>query len=656
MRAKRPNRAVVLAAGLGTRMDPLSRDLPKPLMPLWGRPLVRIGLETLASWGVRRALVNLHHGADEILRELARNPVPGLALDFSFEPEILGTGGALRRASWFLGDAPFWILNADVAAAVRPGPLLRRFRRDTLAALWMEPARGPRTVRLRRGRVVSFRDAAPAAAGRCTLAGLHLVSPDVLDYLPDAGFATIVEAYERALLAGRRIEGVVVPGSWWADLGTPEQYVAAHRETLAERRRGAPAGRLVDAACLRRAAALRRSGARIRGFVAAGADVRVERGARIEDSVVWSGARLARDADLRGAIAGRGVEARGAVPHVAVRAGLALDAAERAVAARLGLDAASAAAIRLAPRGSARTFTRLVDGDRRILLIRYRLERPENARYAGHARFLAAAGVRVPAIRFDDPERRILAVEDLGDRSLGDAVRERGPRGALDDYRAVIEQVRRLHGEGARRARRLRLALEPPFDADLFARERALFFDHFAVGPRAPAPAARRAIARELARVARALEREPRVLLHRDLQSSNILLTPRGPAFIDFQGLRFGPAVYDLASLLCDPYVELPAAIQAELLRPCAEDWPGGPIAEERFRLGAVQRLIQALGAYGRLGAIRGAERFLAHVPAALRMLARALGRVDPPLPALRAQVEDWRGRAGGAARREARP
>ena len=122
MRTALPNKAFVLAAGFGTRMLPLSRDLPKPMMPLWGRPLLEHVLLLLRDWGVRDVLVNTHHRPGELIRWAAGRPVAGLRVNFSFEPEILGTGGALRRAAWFLDDRPFWLINADVAADLDPSP------------------------------------------------------------------------------------------------------------------------------------------------------------------------------------------------------------------------------------------------------------------------------------------------------------------------------------------------------------------------------------------------------------------------------------------------------------------------------------------------------------------------------------------------------
>ena len=99
MQRERPTKAFVLAAGFGTRMLPLSRDLPKPLMPLWGVPILDRILDLLKRWGVKEVVINLHHNPDEIFalgRSLAR---PDFKINFSFEPEILGSCVALNGSS-----------------------------------------------------------------------------------------------------------------------------------------------------------------------------------------------------------------------------------------------------------------------------------------------------------------------------------------------------------------------------------------------------------------------------------------------------------------------------------------------------------------------------------------------------------------------------
>jgi hypothetical protein len=338
---------------------------------------------------------------------------------------------------------------------------------------------------------------------------------------------------------------------------------------------------------------------------------------------------------LHGAIVGRGALARGVVRGPLVRAALALTSVEcEALGSRLGADATAEA---FEPRGSDRTFLRLRGARGGAVLIRYGRARPENERYAGHARFLAALGIRVPAVFAEEPAARFLVMEDLGDRTLADAIAGAPVRRIASAYAAVARQTAHWHVAGAARARRVRLGLEEPFGPVLFDREHRLFLEPFLTGRLGASAPVVAAAKRDLATVASWLAGAPRVLLHRDLQSSNVLWVRGRPAFIDFQGMRFGPAMYDLASLLCDPYVQIPAAVRATVLDAYVAE-AGAHIARPGlFWPAAVQRLTQALGAYARLGAIRGAERFLRHIPPALALLAEALRGCPAPLPTLAA-------------------
>lgn len=599
LKTRLPTRALVLAAGFGTRMRPLSERVPKPLMPLWGKPILEHLLERLRDWGVREAVVNAHHGAGQVGAWVKSQPVEGLRLHVSLEKEILGTGGAVVHAKERLGKRPFWIANADVAMDLDPAAILERFGRgDALAALWTRAGDGPRTVTLRDGLVENFRG--PHGSG-VTFCGLHLVSPRILDFLPPSGFADIIRAYEAAMRAGEVVAGVEMADSFWADLGTPEQYLEAHRKT-------AP-GRTPQKD----------------GYASVASNVVVTKGARVTDSVIWSGARLGPRARVHDAIVAQGVNVNGAAAGIVMRAGDLLTGAEAAAATALGWEVAATCAMPADARGSQRRFIRLQAGRRRLMLVRYSTQRRENKLYAGHARLLAEAGLPVPAVLHDDPARHFTFIEDLGDRHLLDAVRHAGPKQRRAYYEAVLDAVAAWHRRATRAVRRKGVVLMPPFGPRLYRWEHDLFRRFCLRRYLAPQSAEYRAICRELRSVPVRLRAAPPVLVHRDLQSSNILLTRRGPHFIDFQGMRRGPAAYDLAALLCDPYVDLAAGEQQALLEYYLSGAGRGSRAVRRtFAVAAVQRLIQALGAYGRLAVEANSPRFLEHVPAALGQLHRA--------------------------------
>lgn len=619
---KAPTKAFVLAAGFGTRLLPLTRETPKPLLPIWNVPNLERILAMLKGWGVREVLFNVHHRADRLFEHVRSRPADGLRIALSFEPDILGTGGALRKADWFFAGAePVWVLNADVVAVVDPRPLLRAYRPGrTMATAWVHASRGPRTVEVRRGYITAFQSKRPGAAGTYTFCGVQLVNPKLVEraagLLPaEPVFGSLITAYERARAAGWRVAGVEVPGSYWADIGTPAQYLACHRELKAGR-----------------------------DFVAVAPTAHLHPQARVENSVIGAGAVVGPRARIRNAVVAAQTRVNQAVKYLALPAEAGLEPSECALLRRLGWDPAACTALPFGPRGSARTFTRVARGARTLLSVRYDPARRENVWYVRHARFLRGLGLSVPRVLADDPAACASLFEDLGDTSLEAAYPGLTPARREAAYRRVLDVMMRWHEVGAPRARAEKLPLMPPFRPALYRWERAYFAEHMLV-KRCGLPAAEAAaIQRELAGVARVLARPPRVLVHRDLQSSNILLRAGRPFLIDFQGMRYGPAVYDLASLLCDPYVNLEPALRARLLDYYAERSAHPAAVRRGFWPAAVQRLAQALGAYARLSRQPGMGAFARYIPAALRLLQEALEQ-GPRCPRLQRWCQGQRAR-----------
>ncbi len=607
-----PKKAVVLAAGLGTRLRPLTLDCPKPLMPLWNVPLIEHVLRMLERWGVEDVAVNLHWQPEKIRDYLASRD-GRVRLDFSYEAEILGTGGALRPFRDFIGDAPFWVVNADIAAALDPEPLLKAFLSgDGLSAAWLEPKKGPRTVESdRRGRITCYRSPTPGVQGTFTFCGLQLVSPRIFGYLPDRSFCTLVEAYEQAMAQGVFADGVAVRGSYWDDAGTVEAYRRIHAETKRLARSGKAGGALYDARA-------DRCGKDDAHYFCVGQGASVARDVKGRDSVICGAAEVISGSVLLDAVVSGGVVG-GHVEDVAIVASTATDDAALPLAlASLGWEPSKTSAAFLGARGSNRNFWRLYHGARSAVYIRYSLERPENARYAGHARVLSEAGVPVPAVLADLPEQRCQVLEDWGDDSLLKRMTRR-PSHALAWYRPVVQALARLHGEGTRRALDAGITLEPPFDAALYAWERGLFEEHL-LKTRYGIAALPDDVARELNGVAEKLIAARQVMIHRDFQSSNIIFNKNRFVFIDFQGMRLGAAAYDLASLLFDPYVTITPSLRTRLVADYITYHPEQREAADLFYEGAVQRLVQALGAFGRLASV-GQKAFTRHILPALENL-----------------------------------
>jgi NDP-sugar pyrophosphorylase family protein len=634
----RPTKAVLLAAGFGSRLLPLTREVPKPLLPFWGRTLLDRALDTLAGFGVREVLINLHHGADAIRAYLAKHPRTDVRIQFSVEPEILGTGGALVRAKDFLpATEPFWLFNADVVASLDPQPLLEDFAQHRpLATLWLEPRRGPRTVEMRAGRILNLTSPSAGRTGLFTFTGLHLLTRSILGCLPQREeFAGMTPTYAAALARGEIVRGVRLSHAFWADLGTPADYLAAHATVMELHKQHRRGGELFDPGLVQRTAG---SKLRVVTFAALGEDVITSPDITLAASVVLPGARLGPGVELTNAIIGPDTVVSCNATGMVGRAERWLDAAEQKAVGRLGFDPRQTTVATSGVRGSQRTFTRLMCGGRTAILMRHDPAREENTLFARHARFLKKVGLPVPAILLDEPRQHLTIVEDVGQRNLLDIQRGLAREPLLALYEMVLRPVLLLHTQGAAEARRIHLRRMPDFGPELYCWEYTYFAEQM-LARRAGVPEARiTRIKQELAGIGLRLDRELQTLLHRDLQSSNIIWKNNRPHLIDFQGMRFGPAAYDLASLLCDPYADLPEDVQLPLLAFYSRE-SGNELSAESFWLGAIQRLVQALGAFAKLSARPEGGHFAAHIPAALRQLKRAL-RHNPALPELERWVE----------------
>lgn len=627
---KAPQKAIILAAGMATRMLPLSLDTPKPILPLWGRPVIGHILNILRRWKVKEVLVNLHFNPSPLCEYFKSEKPVNLKITFSFEPEILGTGGVLRRAGWFLDSDPFWMINSDIAIDLAPDRLIAEFERgNTIAALWMEPERGPLTVEMRSGRIINFQTSRPGTKGTYTFCGLQLISPSLLQYLPADSFSSIIQAYENAMRAGKIIRGACIPGSYWADLGAPESYLKAHAEIRDRYFNNLPGRHLFNPRLCMQLNKLRERGVLVSGFAAVDRTAKIYPGARIENAVIWRNAVIGPRARVQNAIVGSECRITGRVPRFAFKTsfiGQYADIQINMALAHLKIDPAQATVMPFAPRGSARSFTRITEGGKRYIMIRYSRERSENCLYARHALFLKKTGINTPSVIADFPKQQFILMADLGDKSLQQIAQNSSQGKLLKLYQETLRAVASLHSKTTKAARREKPEMVAPFSPDLYRWEREFFARHF-LGPYLKVkPSGIGQTLSELARIGELLHREHQVLIHRDLQSSNIIIFKHKPYFIDFQGMRFGPAAYDLTSLLCDPYICLTLDKQMALL-----DFynllvgKGAQISNDVFWPAGIQRLAQALGAYGRLAVNTETAWFARYIPPAVQMMRRAL-------------------------------
>jgi aminoglycoside/choline kinase family phosphotransferase len=317
--------------------------------------------------------------------------------------------------------------------------------------------------------------------------------------------------------------------------------------------------------------------------------------------------------------------------------------------AREALGLKELVSLKLSPlegRGSDRTFFRL-NWNRKnsAIVVHYNPRRIENTYYADIAAFLHDIDVPVPRLIRHDPARCLIVMEDLGDTDLW-SFRETPWETRQVLYQKTISSMHRLHCFPEKDFPSSRVKLMESFGMDLYRWERDYFRDHFIrdVCGIELEHSFKNELEAELCSLAEWLSGTRRSLVHRDLQSQNVMILDGEPFLIDFQGMRFGSPFYDLGSLLCDPYVEFSDRERDELLYYYYGLWSptGGTLSKgegskcdldwETFRntfwIASVQRLMQALGAYGFLGLKKGLKAYLNHIPSGLAHLQLAASHV----------------------------
>ncbi len=239
---------MILAAGLGTRLRPLTDDRPKALVEIRGRTLLEIALARLRSFGICDVIINVHHFAEMVIGYLAGNNNFGMRIVISREEELLDTGGGLKKASlFFLGhpDEPFLVHNVDVLSSIDFGRMVQSHRESqALATLAVQQRDTSRQLLFDEqaqlcGRRSDGKDpelVRPSEQWQAlAFCGIHVISPRVLLLMSEEGAFPVVTTYLRLASQGQKIAGFRADGYYWRDVGKPESV----REAAADLVRGA---------------------------------------------------------------------------------------------------------------------------------------------------------------------------------------------------------------------------------------------------------------------------------------------------------------------------------------------------------------------------------------------------------------------------------
>lgn len=546
--------ALILCAGYGTRLRPLTDKLPKPLLPVRGKPAIFAVMDKLRAAGVDDFLINVHHLPENFAEifglppdsfkrgRLAKTHYCGSSVRLVFEPQILDTGGAVKNILPFIDTSkPLVVHNGDIYFDCPADEFLSAAQENVsdaacAATLCLRSGGNMPNVGVDSlGNVCDMRFALAAPYEKIAqYAGFFVLNPLIFDRFRRAKTDkfSVVDIFLDALRAGERIAGFFADGGEWADIGTRAEYARLNSRGLPDE--WAALAELCEC-----------------GFEPNEADIR-----------------------------------------------------------------------KVAKGASTRAFYRFSKGGEKLVGCFYSDLPRENFLYAPIAEFLYSCGVPVPKILYHDAQKKIIVMEDAGARDIGELQAEE-MRGA---YFAALRAAKILHTKASEKFAANPIELCPPFDADLYRWEQDYFYRECAQGVfgiNIPRPDS------DFEVLTRRLLDFPRRLLFRDFQSQNIMVSEGGDIrVIDFQGMRLGNPFYDVASLLFDPYVEkLGGEFIDEALGEYLDflpdaSFPGFAESREMLNFAGVERLLQALGAYGFLSAKKGKTGYAKYfAPAAENLL-----------------------------------
>ena len=542
-------KAMILAAGFGTRLRPYTESTPKPLFTVGGRPVLDITIQRLIDAGCQQIAINTHHLHDNIAAYVNGRSYP-IPITVRYESEILGTGGGIKNMADICSDRPFMVINSDIVSDIELGSVFRYHQAHPHpATLVLHDVDRFNTVTVSQdGFVQDFlnptRSSIDKPQNTFAFTGIQVLDPVVLDYIPDSGFYNSIDAFRRMISDGQKIKAFNVQGHYWQDIGTPASYFQAAFDQMAP-------------------AAFQRA---------------------YPDSPIESIER----SDLSG-------------------------------------------------DGSDRRWYRLTVGNRSIVMADHGIRQSESTQevdaFVAIGKHLKSSSVPVPEIFSYDTFSGLVFMEDVGNQSLQDTVRKKSDsQNAINDlYRAVIRQLVNMSVSGAAGFQTDWTWQTAVYDRELILEKECRYFIDAFLQNYLGLSIDFDTLAEDFNLLASLVEEYgTRGFMHRDMQSRNIMVKNGDFYFIDFQGGRIGPLEYDLASLLIDPYVNLPETVRSHLLDECVQYLLSlRDIDPDRFRTGfrycCLTRNLQILGAFGFLSRVKGKTYFEAYIPAAVKTLMNSL-------------------------------
>lgn len=293
--------AFVLGAGLGTRLRPLTDELPKPLVPIFQKPLITFALDHLIDIGIDKIFINTHRLPEKFAETFPQNRYRDLALHFVNEPVLLETGGGIKNIETELENAPFITYSGDVLTDIQLQPLIdEHFTRANDVTMALRHTGLGSAIALRDNRVVDL-SSCYGVPGEFDFANIAIWNPSVFEKIPPKEKISFIPILGDWIDRGGKIGGVVLEEGRWFNLGSRADYFEVHRVI---REGGWRPAHVKGADWWKpvHPSAMVDPSVQLRGCSVVGKDCRVGGGSVLEDTILWPGAQIASNAELIGCI------------------------------------------------------------------------------------------------------------------------------------------------------------------------------------------------------------------------------------------------------------------------------------------------------------------------------------------------------------------
>ncbi len=603
----------ILAAGFSKRLRPITNYIPKPLMPIAGDVILDYIYNFLRNNCIDRIGINLHYKAHEIENYIKKRRIP---IEIFHEKEILDTAGALYNAKDFLKGSIFIVHNADI---YWDGNLIEAIKwhknsKNHITLLVHNYPGENKFIVDNQGKLLEIVNSDRKMEANFAFTGVAIYSSEILKLIPP-GPSSIIDLWIKAKSEGYAVRVFPVKYNFWHDIGTPLNYARAVFEKIKRNFISFYVHPSSKGCCL----------LEVLGPVVMERNVKISIPLQVKNVIflpeveISNSKRNFSQSKFSDCIIGKNF----IIPIKEIKKTHEI----------------------IAYGGSTRSYYRK---DKKIYCI-YEELNEEFHKTIKLNKFLKKISFPVPKIY--EVKKKLIVFEDLGDITLYSWMQcKRKKKEILQVYKRILEEIFKLHWQITPLLNELQISL-PQFNYEYFLWESEYFLREcvkgvFHMDISKFGKKWQKRLKEELQYIAEKLTQADKVLLHRDLQSQNIMIKRGKIYFLDYQSARLGPPEYDLASLIWDPYVKLSDELRKELVDFYMEKMLKindqgfqKPLFLQKLSLCKIQRHMQALGAYGFLSNRKGKKNFSRFIPSAIKLLLEDLAECPEELNILKELV-----------------